>query len=655
VIAARVNSAIERICGCSSSLFQESPRVDRARWEFPCLLALMLIAAIIRFWGVGSFGLHRPDEDTTALPAVHILEDGAPRFPSGMFYARAIGQSYMIAASVLAFGKTEFALRLPSVLSGILLVGLAYFVGRRFLLPVWNMAFVGVVALLPGFIADSQFARMYAFLCATLAAYMIFIFRWERTNSRNALIAGIVAMLVAIQFQEIAIFASFLVFFPGLAHGDAKKLRAGFIAFIAIFVCFLAISQVTKSFYPHPATDYAVAFEQYGQAPQSSYPAISPIIALGVATVAALVSWGIVQRMVIGRVAIAVGLLVFVGLILQASSYYHLALILLLGGIILARRNGGASWSAVLTLAAYCSVMAAVQVALLHRMGIAPRKIVGVMVGRPSIWPYLRVGDYAPAALALITVALAGALVRLAARERISDLWLFFALCFLLPLFVVGIFGWYIPPRYVEFAVLPMLICAFAPWQRMKVTKVSARPAAALSAVLIGVAIVNPFAVGNAINAGSSFPDHRGAAQYMRTVNLGPGDVVLAEEVLMQTYYLGHVDYWLYNSHVAAEFVERFNGQFVDEYTHTPVIGTGAEFRALIDKPDRGAIYVIGSGEEEDGRLYLLGAEMYALLKSPNFKVVYTSPNGRTQVLKADAPAAVAVPMAPGESTPSGG
>lgn len=652
MIAVHINSVIERICRGCSSLFQESPQVDRARWEFPCLLTLILIAAIIRFWGVGSFGLHRPDEDTTALPAVHILEDGVPRFPSGMFYARAIGQSYMIAASMLAFGKTEFALRLPSVLCGTLLVGLAYFVGRRFLLPVWNMAFVGVVALLPGFIADSQFARMYAFLCASLAAYMIFIFRWERTNSRNALIAGVVAMLVAIQFQEIAIFASFLVFFPGLAHGDTKKLRAGFIAFIVIFVCFLAISQATKSFYPHPATDYAVAFEPYGQAPQSSYPTISPIIALGVATIAAFVSWGIVQHVNIGRVAIVAGLLLFAGLILQAASYYHLALILLLSGVILARRNHGASWSAMLTLAAYCSVMAAVQVALLHRMGIAPRKMVGVMVGRPSIWPYLRVGDYAPAALALIAVALAGALVRLAARERISDLWLFFALCFLLPLFLVGIFGWYIPPRYAEFAVLPMLICAFAAWQRLKF---SARPATALIAVLIGVAIVNPFAVGSAINAGSSFPDHRGAAQYMRTVNLGRGDLVLAEEVLMQTYYLGHVDYWLYNAHVAAEYVERFNGKIVDEYTHTPVIGTGAEFRALIDKPDRGAIYVIGSGEEEDGRLYFLGPEIFALLKSPIFKVVYTSPNGRTQVLKADAPAAVAVPAAPAESAPSGG
>ena len=128
----------------------------RQRWELPALLALLIVAAIVRFWGVGSFSLHKPDEDTTALPAVHILVDGTPRFPSGMFYARAIAQSYLIAGSVKVFGQTEWALRLPSVLTGILVVLLVYFLGRRFLEPAWNMAFVGVVALLPGMIADSQ-------------------------------------------------------------------------------------------------------------------------------------------------------------------------------------------------------------------------------------------------------------------------------------------------------------------------------------------------------------------------------------------------------------------------------------------------------------------------------------------------------------------
>jgi len=132
-MAAILESLVDRPGRFVSSLVESRPAyAPRQRWEIPALLSVLLVAAFVRFWGVGSFSLHKPDEDTTALPAVHILVDGTPRFPSGMFYARAIVQSYLIAGSVKAFGQTEWALRLPSVLAGILVVLLAYFLGRRF-------------------------------------------------------------------------------------------------------------------------------------------------------------------------------------------------------------------------------------------------------------------------------------------------------------------------------------------------------------------------------------------------------------------------------------------------------------------------------------------------------------------------------------------
>jgi len=95
----------------------------------------------------------------------------------------------------------------------------------------------------------------------------------------------------------------------------------------------------------------------------------------------------------IRRVAIAAGLLIFVGLILQSALYYHLALIALLSGIILARRNHGASWRAISMLAAVCTVIAAVQVVHLHGTGLSPRKIVGLMIGRPSICHILQLAN----------------------------------------------------------------------------------------------------------------------------------------------------------------------------------------------------------------------------------------------------------------------
>jgi hypothetical protein len=161
----------------------------------------------------------------------------------------------------------------------------------------------------------------------------------------------------------------------------------------------------------------------------------------------------------------------------------------------------------------------------------------------------------------------------------------------------------------------------------------------ALPAAIVCIMVVNPFAVARSVNAGNTYPDHKGAAIFMQSIALQPGDRVIAEEVLMQTYYLGHVDYWLQAPSFAAAFVVRVNGKFVDEYTHTPVIGTGAEFRRLLEQPDRGALYVVGSGEnQEDGRRAMRGAEVDDLLRSDAFKVIYVARDGLTTIWKADPP-----------------
>jgi hypothetical protein len=130
----------------------------------------------------------------------------------------------------------------------------------------------------------------------------------------------------------------------------------------------------------------------------------------------------------------------------------------------------------------------------------------------------------------------------------------------------------------------------------------------------------------------------------MRSIALGPKDVVIAEEVLMQTYYLGHVDYWLEDAGFAAGFVVRVNGRFVDEYTHTPIIGTAGELKALLMRPDRGAIYVIGSGENfENGQRLLRGEGIDGLLRSRDFQEIFVAADGLTRIWKAPAAAARAL------------
>jgi hypothetical protein len=109
--------------------------------------------------------------------------------------------------------------------------------------------------------------------------------------------------------------------------------------------------------------------------------------------------------------------------------------------------------------------------------------------------------------------------------------------------------------------------------------------------------------------------------------------------VLQQTYYLGHVDYWLVNKNVAAPFMHQVHGRWLDFYTDTPLIGTGSELEQLVEKPDRGAIYVIGSGEnQEDGRGLMRAFGISQALSSPPFRTVYLGRDGLTRVWKVDAP-----------------
>ena len=136
----------------------------------------------------------------------------------------------------------------------------------------------------------------------------------------------------------------------------------------------------------------------------------------------------------------------------------------------------------------------------------------------------------------------------------------------------------------------------------------------------------------------ANHPDHKGAAEFVAHLHPGPHDIIIAEDVLQQTYYLGHVDYWLVNKQVAASYLHRVQGRLADFYTDTPLLGTGSELERVVEMPNRGAIYVIGSGEnQEDGRRNMRGFGIAQVLQSPPFHCVYVGRDGVTRVWKVDA------------------
>jgi hypothetical protein len=138
----------------------------------------------------------------------------------------------------------------------------------------------------------------------------------------------------------------------------------------------------------------------------------------------------------------------------------------------------------------------------------------------------------------------------------------------------------------------------------------------------------------------AEYPDHQGAARFIESLHPAPNDILVAEDPLMQTYYLGHVDYWLQDKEMAAPFLHQVDGRWADIYTDTPLIGSGSALQRLVARRDRGAIYVIGSGENGAVRKTLMrGLGIQQVLDSAAFHLIYVGRDHLTDVWKVEPPA----------------
>jgi 4-amino-4-deoxy-L-arabinose transferase-like glycosyltransferase len=633
-----------------ASLFEDTRPRARAGHRALALLALIIVVgAAVRFWGLGNVGLHG-DEKTMALPAMHLLKYGTPEMPSGFLYPRAVAQLYLMAGSVLAFGRSEWALRLPSAICGVLLIFLTWLAGRRFLEPRWNLALTATVALLPAFIADAQTARMYVFLVTGVTGFMALLFAWERSGRTGYLIGAVLAMAVTLQFQILAIFAAWLCFLPGLLSGERRKLWQGAAAFVLIAAEFLAFRYWQSIEYPHALLGAIEGTPVNG--PRAVAPPLDLLWPLIAALPALALSGYVLHRR--GRLPV---LLLAASLVAQVSRFDHLALLLIIAALVLARREGKLPTMRLVLYAAVCGLLAAAQIVYLHayRAGTLSQSL-GLLLGWPSVRVYILISRYSLAALLIAAAGVVAGLWRLAHRKRIPDHLLFLTLGVWIPLLQIGYFMWNPAMRYVDGQMVPLLLAAFASVQWA--TRAAARARAgrmsdssmrqgataarygALAAAVLCLLIIDPARLPAAVNPTyAQYPDHKGAARFVASQHPGPNDIIVAEDALMQTYYLGHVDYWLQDREMAAPFLRRVDGRWVDEYTGAPLIGSGAQLERLVARRDRGAIYVIGSGEgQQDGRALMRGLGIAQALDSSAFHLIYVGRDHLTDVWKVDPP-----------------
>lgn len=643
-----------------ASLFEVTDPRARAQRRTLLLLALIVAAgAVVRFWGLGNVGLHG-DEKTMVLPALHLLRYGTPDMPSGFLYPRAVAQLYMMAASAWAFGVSEWSWRLPSAVCGVLLIALAWTAGRRFLEPRWNLALTAAVAFLPGFIDDAQTARMYVFLVTGVTGFMALIFAWERTGRSGYLIAAVLEMAVSLEFHTLTIFAVWLCMLPGLLSGDRRKLWQGAAAFIAIAAEFLALNYWISIEYPHALGDIAGTPLN---SPRAVPPPLQVLWPIALALPAIALAWWVIrERGWLPTVLLAASL------VLQVLRLDHVALIIIIAALVSARRNGRLRVPRLAVYGAVCVLLAVAQIVYLraHHAGTLSQ-ILGLLLGWPSVRAYIATSMYSQAALLMAACGLAVGFWRLAHRQRVPDHLLFLTLGVWIPLLQIGYFKWDPAQRYIEGVAMPVLIAAFAiaqwacsSWRALEVSPARARVGAA-AAALMCLLVIDPARLPAAVNPSyARYPDHKDAAGFVESQHPGPNDIIVAEDSLMQTYYLGHVDFWLQDREMAAPFLRKVDGRWVDEYTGAPLIGSGAQLERLVESRDRGAIYVIGSGEEQqDGRKLMRGLGIAQVLGSPAFHLIYVGRDRLTDVWKVDPPrqgvtAAAGAMRRPSDRTPVG-
>lgn len=582
-----------------------------------------------------------------ALSAIQILKSGLPYLPSGMLYPRGIGQSYLMALSVWTFGQSEWALRFPSAVSGSILIIISFFLGRRFLPKDFNIVFVLIIAILPSMIALSQSARMYIYFSTFATLFALMIFRWEENSTSSNLLASYIVYLISLQFHTLTVFLSPLFFYPWANKQTRKLFIQGSIGFILAMVSYLLLSHWMKLQYA--GTLVSSSSEEYSIFQSATYLLNAhPVISAFVFIILLFILLYMYHVNYIKEKIFVVSIVLFsLGLFLITLLQYHIGALFLILAAIIYLRTGGRIRPLIL-LAVSILLLFSCQYYLLEQSGLFPefRKVMRALNGQSSLWPYIRFSSYFPIGAIIYLLVLIHAAFRLAKRCNVPHHFLFFLLAVWIPLFLIGFIKWDVLPRYtygqVTFFILSCIAGVYTVSKHYGLTMEEKyhRYKYLIYPVLI-IAFVNPLDLERNINISySSFRaiqnsrgvDHKGAAEYINNIHLDDNDIVIAEDALQQTYYLGHVDYWLRAIDKARKFAKIRNGKPYDLYTGAEIIGTGKALENVLNNKNRGSVYLITSGETIHEKEVYLGVDILDIIKKYNPVIIYRARDQETLI-----------------------
>lgn len=158
---------------------------------------ILIYAFILRVYSLGSSPLWF-DETISSLASNKIATTGLPIFDSGLLYSRALVFHYIQGIFITLFGQNDFIVRFVSVLFGLSMVLLAFFIGKEF-----NKETGIIASLFTAFlfleILYSRQARFYQAF-QFLFFLTIFLLYKSRKSKRYAYLASI-SLAITVQTQ----------------------------------------------------------------------------------------------------------------------------------------------------------------------------------------------------------------------------------------------------------------------------------------------------------------------------------------------------------------------------------------------------------------------------------------------------------------------
>lgn len=173
-------------------------KIRKIKSEYVLLVLILVFALFLRIYALGNPPLWI-DEASSAMASKMILEKGIPVFDSGMSVGRAYVFHY-IQSFFLLFGENDFFVRFPSVIFGLLIILLAYFIGREYSKSGGILAalFMSVFYLE---VFYSRQARMYQLFQLMFFLSVYLLYRYDKTKNNKLLYLSLIAFFITIDSQ----------------------------------------------------------------------------------------------------------------------------------------------------------------------------------------------------------------------------------------------------------------------------------------------------------------------------------------------------------------------------------------------------------------------------------------------------------------------